>query len=112
MNHIDAIEGTVRSILAGFYQNHIDGTRDDSEYIGNVKLILEGAQRFVAAHPELLTPPDVLRDVLYDHAKQLWREGLGDHQPPRDIPAPADEEPGDYHGYYFDYLYQHGIYPR
>ena len=88
MNHIDAIEGTVRAIIHQLHEHFVDGNQDDSEYIRNIRLTIEGAARFVADHPELMTPQDVLKDVLYQYARRLWMETIDSL-----YPAPAEAEP-------------------
>ena len=106
MNHIDAIEGTVHAILERLHQNYIDGSRDDSDYILNARAVIEGTQRFVEAHPELMTPPDLLCDVLYEAARKLWLGSRTDA-----APAEPETDAAAYDDYYYDYIYRHGAYP-
>ncbi len=106
MNYIDAIEGTVRVIIQHLHAHFVDGNQDDSEYIRAIRLIIEGAASFVADHPELMTPQDVFKEVLYQYAKGLWMETIN-----AIYPALAAAEPHDYRSYYFDYIYAHGTYP-
>jgi hypothetical protein len=106
MNHIDAIEGTVRAIIQSLHEHFVDGNQDDSEYIRNIRLAINGAVHFVAAHPELMTPQEVLKEVLYRYAKKLWMETMDNL-----AAFQADPEPRDYRDYYFDYLYDRETYP-
>lgn len=115
MNFIDAIEGTGHSILQRLHRGYLDGSRDDSEFIGNVKMVIEGIDAFIAAHAELMIPADVVVKVLYKYARQLWLEGAEAEEAGRKDEGgdPAEEnETAAYHRYYFDYVYQHGVYPR
>lgn len=106
MNHIDAIEGTVRSILEDLHRSFMQGSQDDSEYIRNVRAVIEGTQRFVSVHPELMTPPEVLGEVLYETARRLWIDSRCEA-----LPLAPEPEASDYHDYFFDYVYRHGTYP-
>ncbi|MDD2604269.1 MAG: hypothetical protein PHF66_05620 [Desulfobacteraceae bacterium] len=114
MNFTDAIEGTGRSILERLYRGYLDTRQDDSEFIGNVKTVIEGIAAFIQAHAELMIQRDVMVKVLYNHARQLWLEG--DETKPskeeKDGEASNDSETAAYRRYYFDYIYQHGVYPR
>ncbi|MEE4608136.1 MAG: hypothetical protein V2L15_04550 [Desulfobacteraceae bacterium] len=115
MNFIDAIEGTGRSILESLHRGYLDGSRDDSEFIGNVKMVIEGIDAFISAHAELMIPADVVVKVLYNHARQLWLEG-GEAEEAEKKDGGQDSaeenETAAYRRYYFDYVYQHGVYPR
>lgn len=114
MNFIDAIEGTGRSILQRLHQGYLDGSRDDSEFIGNLKMVIEGIEAFISTHAELMIPADVVVKVLYNHARQLWLEGDGAEETEKKDGAISSEEneTAAYRRYYFDYVYQHGVYPR
>ena len=110
MNFIDAIEGTGRSILQRLYLGYVEGSRDDSEFIGNAKMVIEGIAAFIQAHAELMIQADVVVKVLHHHARQLWLECDGMEEDGGD--ASEENEAAAYRRYYFDYIYQHGVYPR
>ncbi len=115
MNYIDAVEGSVCMIFQRMHQSYLNGTRDDSEFIGNVKMVIDGVQDFIQAHPELMIAHDVVWKVLYNHAKQLWLKSSADEKESTDSEKPANEDDPEstaYRNYYFDYIYQHGAYPR
>lgn len=109
MNCIDAIEGTIKSVLG----NHLDAAVayhfDESEYVRNVKLIIQATQQFVLENPEITPLPETLRTVLYDHAKKLWMDRLGT-MPATEGPE-SDDERLEYDGYRYDYIYANGLYP-
>lgn len=114
MNFIDAIEGTGCSILQRLYRSYLDSRRDDSEFIGNVKMVIEGIEAFIQAHAELMIQSDVVVKVLYNHARQLWLEGDETEAAEKsgDGDGSAEDDSAAYRRYYFDYIYQHGVYPR
>ncbi len=109
MNCIDAIEGTIKSVL----RHHLDAATayhfDESEYVRNVKLILQGTQQVVLENPEITPLPATLRTVLYDHAKKLWMDRFD--APPAAEGVESNGERLEYDGYRYDYVYANGIYP-
>ena len=115
MNFVDAIEGTGCAILKRLHQGYLDGSQDDSEFVRNVKAVLEGVGAFISVQAELMIPPEVVNHALYHPPKQLWLEGVPDSAPSCETTEtpqpPAESEATDYRHYYFDYLYQHGTYP-
>jgi hypothetical protein len=113
MNFIDAIEGTGCAILHRLHRSYIEGSGDDSEFICNVKMVIEGIEAFILAHAELMIQPDVVVRVLRKYARQLWLEGGGAGcVQEADGTSPDEDETAAYRRYYFDYIYQHGVYPR
>ena len=105
MQSIDAIEGTVKFILENLHRQAGESGWDDTEYIASVKTVMEAVDRFIEENQEIINEPRLLHDVLYGHAKNLWLSTLNESDPQ----AQPDEA---YSEYYFDYIYQHGIYPR
>jgi hypothetical protein len=114
VNCIDAVEGTVKSILVRWQQLSCDYLMDDAEHIRNVRAIIEATEHFVTQHREICATPEVLRDVLYSFAKELWRQRAAAQRTrqPAFAAEPVDEELTDYHDYYYDTLYHKGVYPR
>jgi hypothetical protein len=115
MNCIDAIEGSVKGSILRLYKVFVEDRQDDSEYIRNIKAVIEGADAFVQENKELVSSPEVLKHVLYGFAKELWLGSLRGHpQQPQDATAPVSKAPEDpdYDEYYFNYIYSHGVYPR
>ena len=47
MNNLDAIEGSVKSILENLHGVWIDSHLDDSEYIRNTRAVIDSADHYV-----------------------------------------------------------------
>ena len=110
MNCIDAVEGTAKAMLGSFMDSATEYRLDASDYIRNVKTVIDGAVLFVTRNPELSATPELIRNVLYDYAKTLWLDRLEET-----VGAGAEEEPLpdiEYQAYCYDYVYDHGNYPR
>ena len=112
MKCIDAIEGTVKSILNQWHGLCVEHQLEDSEYVRNVKSVIDGTGLFLAENPEVVENPQLLLDELYSYSRELW---LGCQQGSDDTgiqTTPPDAETLEYHIYFYDYLYHRGIYPR
>ena len=72
MNCIDAIEGMAKALLEKFLDVSMEYRMDVSEYIRNVKTVIDTVILFVKNNPEVSETPELIRDVLYDYAKNLW----------------------------------------
>ncbi len=110
MNCIDAVEGVAKVLLGKFQDVSTEYRLDDSEYIRNVKAVIDAVALFVKNNPEVSETPDLLRGVLYDYAKAQWLARLGKL-------VDSDDDAGgkrdlEYQEYCYDYLYAHGNYPR
>jgi hypothetical protein len=114
MNCIDAIEGTAKSTLATIHEAQMEYRLDDTEYIRNVKTVIAGVMKFVQENPEVTPQPEMIRQVLYDFSKELWRSSLNGapNKTTSDDTMGATLEADEYHDYYFDYIYTHGVYPQ
>jgi hypothetical protein len=115
MNCIDAIEGSVKGIILRLHKLFLEDRQDDSEYIRNIKAVIEGTEAFVQENKEIVSSPEVLRDVLYRFARELWLNSAVTRLPqPQDEPRTGSRAPEDtdYEEYFFNYVYNHGIYPR
>ena len=110
MNCIDAVEGMAKSLLGKFLDVSSEYRLDDSEYIRNVKAVIDAVILFVKNNPEVSDNPDLIRDVLYDFAKMRWLARL-EKTVDSDQPAGAMRDL-EYQAYCYDYLYAHGNYPR
>ncbi len=110
MKCIDALEGTAKAILASFVDLATEYRLDASEYIRHVKTVIDGTVLFVTNNPEVGATPELIRGVLYDHAKMLWlarlQEAVVTETEECDFPDI------DYQAYCYDYVYDHGNYPR
>ena len=110
MNCIDAVEGTAKAILAKFLDLATEYRMDASEYIRNVKTVIEGAAHFITENPELSNKPDILRDVLYEHAKTQWLSRMEKNL--EADPATSTGPDLEYQAYCYDHLYAQGNYPQ
>jgi hypothetical protein len=113
---IEAIEGTARSVLRSLYDVFVEDRQDDTEYIRNVKAVMEALQRFSRENGQALSDPESSKSRLYRFSKELWLENLkrdtGDGPEAEPEPVSDDTDYEDYYDYYFDYIYNHGVYPR
>ena len=113
MKCIDAIEGTVKSVLNHMHALSIEDHLDDTEYVRNARTVIEATYQFIVNNPEIVENPLLLKDVLYGYSRRLWLSGLHSalqQEPARPEEMNAEEE--EYQTYYYDYLYHRGIYPR
>ncbi len=110
MKCIDAIEGTVKSIIKEIHSTYTRNSADDSEYIYNVKTVINATDQYVRSQPEFIENPEILKQVLYVYSRNLWLLG----QQPAAVESKTsalDSENEEYQTYYFDYLYNRGVYP-
>lgn len=110
MKCIDAIEGTVKCILKELHVNFTKTDMDDSEYISHAKSVIEATDHYIQKNPELVEAPELLKQVLYVYSRNLWMMGQTDPANGSYKDASIDYE-DDYQTYYYDYLYDRGIYP-
>ena len=112
MKCIDAIEGTVKCILSEIHKDYIHTSADDSEYIYNVKTVITATDLYVRSQPELIDNPDILKEVLYVYSRNLWLLGQQPSMAPSEIKTgPTNSENEEYQTYYYDYIYDRGVYP-
>lgn len=113
MNCIDAVEGTVKKIVDHTYEDLVSDRMDDTEYIRNIKVVIEAVDTFINENREIANHPEVIKKILYDYAKEKWmthRTQLRNKN--KNI---IQEEDGpmdfDYFYYYYDYIYDRGVQP-
>ncbi len=110
MNCIDAIEGTAKALLGKFLEISTEGRMDASEYICNVKAVIDAVALFVKNNPEVSETPELIGGVLYDFAKAQWLTRMEKTvDPDQGEGAKPDIE---YQAYCYDYVFAHGNYPR
>lgn len=110
MNCIDAVEGVAKATLETFLNVSAEYRMDVSEYIRNVKAVIDGVTLFVKNNPEVCESPDIIRRVLYDCAKAQWLARLEKNIDPEQM---GETKPDlEYQAYSYDYVYAHGNYPR
>lgn len=111
MNCIDAVEGTVKSIINGLFQLFIESDLDDTEYIRYVKRVMDSTNIFLQDNKEIAGIPETLKNVLYGYARDLWLKHLANKTKTDDDDKEQVLEKMEYYEYYFDYIYSHGTYP-
>ena len=111
MKCIDAIEGTVKCIIKEMHAAHTRNSADDSEYIYNVKTVIDATDQHVRNHPEFIDNPDILKQVLYIYSRNLWLLGQQPDATASDTKSTLDSENEEYQTYYYDYIYNRGVYP-
>jgi len=109
MKCIDAIEGTTKYIISEFHHIYIEEKLDDTEYIRNIKAIIDGIDMFTQDNKEILSEAKMLKQVLYSFSKELWLANLEKAYTKNITSHDKDKA---YYNYYFDYIYNHGVYPR
>ncbi|WP_419663267.1 hypothetical protein Dvar_36530 [Desulfosarcina variabilis str. Montpellier] len=110
MNCIEAVEGTAKAVLIKLLDLATEYRMDASEYIRNVKAVMDAIAVFVKNNPEISVKPDTLRDVLYDFAREQW---LARYQKSVELGEIQSEKADiEYQTYCYDYIYAHGDYPR
>jgi hypothetical protein len=114
MKCIDAIEGTTKYIISEFHQIYIEGRLDDTEYIRNIKAIIDGIDMFIQDNKEVISEAKMLKQVLYSFSKELWLANLKKSYTENITSHDEDDssKTNGYYDYYFDYIYNHGVYPR
>lgn len=110
MNCIDAVEGTAKTLLTVFLDVSTEYRMDASEYIRNVKAVIDAVLLFVQNNPEISQAPQLIRDVLYDYARSQWLARL--EKSVDSEPEAAAKPDLEYQSYCYDYVYAHGNYPR
>ncbi len=112
MKCIDAVEGTVKCILRQLHAAHGKACADDSDYIHQVKTVIDATDQYVQQNPEFIQDPSILKQVLYIYSRNLWlmEQQSGDGLPEAHFDG-STSETDDYQTYYYDYLYDRGVYP-
>ena len=108
-----AVKDILRSVLAKLHEVFVEDRLDDTEYIRNVRAVLEGAEMFLQDSGGLVGEPEKVKQELYAFSKSLWLENL---ERIRKRDAVSEEGSGsrhdEYYRYYYDYIYNHGTYPH
>lgn len=113
MKCIDAVEGAVKCILSQLHTAHKQAASDDSEYIHQAKTVINAAEKYIEQNPELIHDPTILKQVLYTYSRNLWLWGQqSDAKPQESHLYGSASESDDYQTYYYDYLYDRGVYPN
>lgn len=106
MKCIDAVEGVIISIVKEYFSEYCP-SRDDSEYTLNIKIVLRAVDKFIRDNKEIFGDSEILKKILYEYSRDLWIADLI-----KRLPEDSDiEKEREYYTYYFDHLYNHGVYP-
>lgn len=108
MNCIDAIEGTAKKVISDFHAMHQAGEMDDTEFARNTRVLIDGTGEFVVENCEITPNPELLKTVLFEYARELWKTALGAKAEHRNT---SSDDQG-YDDYYFNYIFRHGTYPE
>ncbi|BCS95086.1 hypothetical protein DSLASN_07180 [Desulfoluna limicola] len=108
MNCIDAIEGAAKKVISDFHAKHETGEMDDTEFVRSTRILIDGTGDFVVDNCEITPNPELLKTVLFEYARDLWKNSLDAKAEHRDT---SSEDEG-YDDYYFDYIFRHGTYPE
>lgn len=111
MNCIDAVEGTAKTIIDGLFRLFIEYNLDDTEYIRNIKAVMDSTDVFLENNVEIADNHYTLKKILYEHAKDLWLNHLFNKTEADKTNNEQISDRIEYNGYYFDYIYNHGTYP-
>ena len=114
VNAIDTIEGILKTIIDQSFDDFISDRRDDSDYTRNVKTVLNALEVFLQKNIEFATTPaPTIKGVIYKYAKEKWialrSEGVLSKENSRDDSDNLNDI--EYLSYYYDYVYDHGVYP-
>jgi hypothetical protein len=110
MNCFEAAEGTAKAVLIKLLDLAMEYRMDASEYIRNVKAIIDAVTAFAKHNPEVSDTPDTLRKTLQDFARGQWLSRI---QKAVDLGEIQSEKADiEYQAYCYDYIYTHGNYPR
>ena len=114
MNCIDAIEGTLKSIIRHLCCLYADNRLEDTDYIREVKTVIEATCSFLKKNKEVIENHQILEKILYQYAKQLWLEHIFSKRQPEIAPAAVKDnaEETDYFNYFFDHIYNNETYPQ
>lgn len=112
MKCIDAVEGILKCILLQLTKRSIEYRLDDSEHICIIKSVIDAAEGYLKNNPEIAEDPNLLKQVLYEYARTIWLQTLSAEDHAVACGQDVSEQNHEYETYYFDYLYNRGIFPQ
>ncbi len=113
MNCIKTIEDTIKSVLTGLHNVSVENRLDDTEYIRNVKAVLEATEAVLKDNAGSPGDTEIL-EVLYIFSKELWLKNLKETKENEllsEYEVSFYDDDDEYQGYYYDYIYNKGVYP-
>lgn len=110
----DAVEGSAKIIVRRLHDLYVQQKLEDSEYVRNVRTIINATEEFVSENSDIFTSPRIVKQVLYDYAKHVWiTHAKASTKQGNDLDDPENSlEDTRYFEYFYDYIYQHDEYPR
>jgi len=113
MNCIDAIEGIIKRIIDRTLEDLFSDRLDDTEYIRNIKTVIFAAEAFMRENKEIFNNPEIVKRILYDYAKDKWMNHRVKPQHKNKTTTYKADNLFDleYLYYYYDYIYDRGVYP-
>lgn len=114
MNCIDAIEGTLKSVIRHLFRLYRDNQVEDTDYAREVKTVIEATCQFLKENKEIIENHQILESILYQYAKQLWLKHILSSRRTDNTPSARQqrEDEKDYFDYFFDYIYNNETYPQ
>ena len=97
----------MKQVITDLHAMHAAGELDDTEYARSARVVIDGTDNFVVENCEITPSPDLLKSVLFEYARELWKGSLEEREAPSNV---TDDE--GYNDYYFDYIFRHGVYPE
>ena len=110
MNCIDAIEGNVKKIISRIHDESVEQQLEDSEFIRYIKVVLEATVEFLSENREITDAPELLHDILLEHARNKWINSALASSPDADADTSIAPQP-EYLAYYFNTIYRSGNFP-
>jgi len=114
MDSVAAIIGVTKIVLGKLHLLCLENRLDDTEYIRNVKAVLEGVGAFSDSNRDISENSESIKNELYLFAKNLWLNSLNNihDDGPESWYETSGSDDNEYREYYYDYIYKHGVYPR
>jgi hypothetical protein len=113
MNCIDAIEGMAKGIIDAYLRELIEERMDDSDYVRNVKVLINATSTYVQEHQVIFSNPKLLKNLLDTYAKELWltqqRRSAAENDSAKDGQSAAERD--EYNNFFYDHLYMNDTYP-
>lgn len=112
MKCIDAIEGNAKAVISKLHRVFVDDRLDVTEYVRNVKAVIDGTDEFLKENKEIIDDPKLLKQVLHNFSKELWLADLKRKVEKKENEKNWEAADEEYYEYFYDYIYAHNNYPR
>lgn len=113
MDLTDAVGGSFRAVIRRFFKLYLKSAMDDTEYVQNIRVVVEAAEDFTSQNRDTLSTSCNLPDGLQALAKDLWMTHTLAQQETTGNPGAVSHEENicGYYDYYYDFIYAHDAYP-